>query len=300
MRKQQSNSNLVEKNRNAWTVGGLVLALSVGVFLAAPSASAEVVDGVDASKGVTFLTERRETIDLRSDPRILASRAGLSPVDLSRDRLARPPRYQERPTGEWQGMRVDLNVRQACSSSDQCGNALVCVRGACSPCSTDDQCGEGAVCALDHCVLKENASCQRREDCAGTSSENASEDALCMLSGYSHAPRGNEEMEAFCAVPTGGTAQSEEDHERLLSTLDARSVKVPVPVDGAALLADVERHLSEAASGEDGVEIIDPYYSEEGVEIIDPYYFEGGIDPIDSVAPIDPEGDTRANEVGGN
>ncbi len=314
----QSTSNLRAGAHSTLTLGAPALALVLGVFLAATTAAAQ------SSERVAEETTRAvETGDLRSDSRVIASRVGLSPVDLSRDPLAQPPRYQERPTGEWQGMRVDLNVRQACKKSDQCGNALACIRGVCSPCRTDAQCGKGSICALDHCVLEENTSCRQRVDCGGV--DGGDDVPLCMLSGYSHTPRGNEEMQAFCAVPSGGTAQSQEDHERLLSTLDARSVKIPVPVDVAALLADVEQHLADASSGEEGVEIIDPYYieggidpvdatsGEDGVEIIDPYYIEGGIDPVDAtsdgdgigiivphfiegdIGPIDPEGDTRGN-----
>ena len=293
MRKNQSNSKLTKEGRNNWAPVLLVVAGLLLASLAATTASAEFMTSVDPAANVSFADERRAGMDLRSDPRIDANRVGLSTADLSTDRLARPPKYQERPSGEWQGMRVDLNVRQACKTSDQCGNALVCIRGACLPCGTDDQCGEGAVCVLDHCVLEENAICRQRSDCAGTSSENAAEDALCMLSGYSHTPRGNEEMEAFCAVASGGTAQSQEDHERLLSVLDARAVKMPVPVDGAALLADVEQHLAQASPGQGSAEIIDPYFHEGGIDPIDsiaPIDSISPVDPIDSIAPIDPEG----------
>lgn len=254
MRNHQSISNPCSDARNASILGALALALVLAVSVTAGNASAQSAEMVyTTTHPVDAVVD--PTGDLAPDPRVIARRVGLSPVDLSMDPLAQPPRYRERPAGEWKGMRVDLNVRQTCRDSKDCGNALACLDRVCSPCNQDAQCGAREVCVLDHCVRDENASCRSRAECGAVATGSEPGDALCVLSGYSNNVRGNEEMRAFCQVLEGGTAQSREEFERSMRIIDARSVRMPTPVDGSALLADVETHLAQrtprAESGND-------------------------------------------------
>jgi hypothetical protein len=107
-------------------------------------------------------------------------------------------RYHPRPEGEWQGMLVDLAIQPPCERSEQCGMARACVGGRCAPCTSDSDCAAAEVCVLDHCVLRIQANCRVRKDCRD-------EDAMCVLSGYTAAPRGNEKTRADCISSRGGT-----------------------------------------------------------------------------------------------
>lgn len=97
---------------------------------------------------------------------------------------------------EWQGMLVDSLVEIECRKSEDCGLALACRDGQCAPCVVDSHCSPGESCVLDHCVTTENVACTTYADCG---------DALCVLSGYSATPRGNDGMRAFCRGSSGGS-----------------------------------------------------------------------------------------------
>lgn len=151
--------------------------------------------------------------------------------------LAQPPNYQFRESGEWQGMLVDLNIKQMCGNSNHCGNALACILGTCSPCTEDVQCGKGAVCVLDHCVREKNVSCRTRTDCASVAD---SSESLCVLSGYSSDVRGNNDMQAYCVNADGGTHQDQFDFESLREHIDSVTTSFPSPIDSGAMMEEVE------------------------------------------------------------
>lgn len=123
-----------------------------------------------------------------------ASQIVRTPSEL--DRALGPPRWHPRPDGEWDGMRVNLNVQPPCDGPDLCGLARACKGGRCGPCEVDVECASGESCVLDHCVRSANVSCRRRADCGPRSS--------CILSGYSAGVRGNEDMRAYCVAEASG------------------------------------------------------------------------------------------------
>jgi hypothetical protein len=60
---------------------------------------------------------------------------------------------------------------------------------------------------LDHCILRELASCRQKADCAA--------DAWCILSGYTAKRRGNEDMRSLCVSDSSGGSpldQRDEPH----------------------------------------------------------------------------------------
>lgn len=112
--------------------------------------------------------------------------------------LLGPPRWYPRPPSEWQGMLVNLNLTPHCDSSALCGLARACKDAKCMPCEQDGECADGEACVLDHCVRRELVTCRRSANCLAKE--------VCILSGYSNLPRGNEGMRAICVDPAGGTA----------------------------------------------------------------------------------------------
>lgn len=58
-------------------------------------------------------------------------------VVVSVDHLLGPPRWHPRPPGEWDGMRVNLNLTPPCEASALCGLARACKGGKCMPCEAD-------------------------------------------------------------------------------------------------------------------------------------------------------------------
>ncbi len=100
------------------------------------------------------------------------------------------PRWFPRAPDEWQGMYVDLDMAPACNESADCGLGLACIDGRCTACTEDEQCARGEGCALDRCLPLSGLECRRRRDCP--------QNHLCMLSGISPDPRGNETMRSTC------------------------------------------------------------------------------------------------------
>lgn len=131
-----------------------------------------------------------------------------------------PPAYSARDANEWQGMRIDMSNPQICRETRHCGLALACTAGACGPCRADAGCMAGEACVLEHCVRNENADCRRRADCEG--------DALCVLTGYSTGPRGNEDMRSMCLAPTGGVDEDEANRPPV-DVVPSAPMPVPVP-----------------------------------------------------------------------
>lgn len=102
--------------------------------------------------------------------------------------------FHPRDPYEWQGMLVNLTMRQlACADSAQCGLALACIGGTCLPCSSDSQCAVGEACVLDHCAQRELVTCRSRRDCPGQN--------YCRLTGFSPGPRSNRELGSVCSSP---------------------------------------------------------------------------------------------------
>src|SRR5512132_3581758 len=110
------------------------------------------------------------------------------------------PVYHPRPATEWQGMRVDVSHQASCERTELCGLAMVCHNGHCGPCEKDSECAPAEGCVLDHCVPVSNIECRLRADCESPTK-------ICVLSGYSHDPRGNAEMRAYCLDKLGGPEQ---------------------------------------------------------------------------------------------
>lgn len=106
------------------------------------------------------------------------------------------PRWYPRPTEEWQGMLVNLNITPPCDSSATCGLGRACILSKCMPCELDEQCASGEVCVLEHCLHKEFAACRRAAECQSHSK--------CVLSGYSSGPRGTEDTHSDCVSPLSG------------------------------------------------------------------------------------------------
>lgn len=113
-----------------------------------------------------------------------------------------PPKFHPRPKDEWQGMLIDMNLRPMCERTEQCGLGLVCREEHCLPCLRDGECEPNESCVLDHCVRTEFVGCHSRRDC--------DDEELCVLTGYSADPRGNEKMKSKCLSPFGGHKIEEE------------------------------------------------------------------------------------------
>lgn len=123
-------------------------------------------------------------------------------------RLAIPTEtYHPRDAEEWQGMLVDMSMRQLCDESARCGLGLSCLDdGRCGPCARDSDCAGGEACALDHCLPASQVGCTARSDCA-----HEGEGAYCVLSGLTGGePRGNSKMRSYCLVGSGGDAPDPE------------------------------------------------------------------------------------------
>ena len=120
---------------------------------------------------------------------------------------AAPPERHVHPRDpeEWQGMLVDANAKPPCESITGCGLGRACKNGLCVACERDSDCGPTETCVLDHCVLKDLAACRSRADCA--------RESLCILSGYTAKPRGNENMRSFCIDPQSGAERLEHSDE---------------------------------------------------------------------------------------
>lgn len=108
-----------------------------------------------------------------------------------------------RPPSEWQGMPQNPDLTWPCEEADQCGLARACIDGSCRACTSDGDCASAEGCVLDHCVDIESIACRLAEDC--------DPDELCVLSGYSATPRGNDGMNSFCRPSTGGSESGVED-----------------------------------------------------------------------------------------
>jgi hypothetical protein len=140
-----------------------------------------------AAKLPTFATDTGSGIQAAEEP-------ALGPGFES---VIGPPRWAPRAPGEWDGMRVNLNVTPPCDSSAICGLGRACKAGRCSACENDTDCTRSEGCVLEHCIRKELIECRHASDCGGKK--------LCVFSGYSSLPRGNEGMRAYCLDPESGT-----------------------------------------------------------------------------------------------
>jgi hypothetical protein len=163
----------------------------------------------------------------RADER-LGTRA---PTGVAPNEPLPDPVYHRRDKDEWQGMLVNLSMQALCDGTKSCGLAAACVSGRCGPCSHDRECGSDELCALDHCVLRQNATCRSRRDCR-------TPDSRCILTGYSSDPRGNLEMRSQCLEPSGGEARA----ESLPSDEGIPPSTMPVAI-GDVLLKSVRQHV---------------------------------------------------------
>jgi hypothetical protein len=117
--------------------------------------------------------------------------------------------YASRPSGEWQGMPIDLTRSPPCDASEHCGLARACVNGVCTACDDDSDCTSSEGCVLGHCVQKSLMHCRSKRDCGA--------DEMCILSGYSSDARGNESMTSVCNPSSGGKEQRELVHQEVLA-----------------------------------------------------------------------------------
>jgi hypothetical protein len=121
-------------------------------------------------------------------------------------------------------MLVDTSLQALCDVPGRCGLAMACRAGRCGPCEQDSHCDAGEVCVLDHCVKRELAECRRRRDCADP-------EALCVLSGLSSGPRGNEAMRAWCLSPQGGAEEPPSPPEAQAPGEAPPREPTPVPIE---------------------------------------------------------------------
>lgn len=162
---------------------------------------------------------RAEPTTTKTDPHVIVS----APSLVQATQIARQPRqpdtatpvhhplqpqtqeqYHERNPHEWQGMLVDMSMRQVCDQTTSCGLALSCSDdGQCGPCAVDDDCAGGEACVLDHCLPASQVACTSRDDCAHIAG--MGDDAYCVLSGLTGGEhRGNSQMRAHCQASAGG------------------------------------------------------------------------------------------------
>ena len=128
------------------------------------------------------------------------------PVDAYARGIGPQSIYHPRAANEWQGMLVDISVSVSCESTSFCGLAASCRDGKCGPCVSDEHCLAGEACVLDHCVLASMVGCRSRVDC--------DPEHLCILTGYSAGPRGNDDLRAICSSESGGREQPLETEVR--------------------------------------------------------------------------------------
>lgn len=208
---------------------GCLIAALMGMYAGLPEDAAAPAEAAPASVG----PPRAESAALRTGttsqpmPHAPPARTGeLSPG------LLPPPTYHPRAPKEWQGMLVNTSLQAECGTASHCGLAMACLSGRCGPCMLDGDCAAGERCVLDHCVKAGNVACRSRADCGG--------EALCVLTGYSPDPRGNEEMRANCLSTTGGVPQDESAVAR--PTLPPGR---PPPIQPRALLDSIHARASE-------------------------------------------------------
>jgi hypothetical protein len=113
-----------------------------------------------------------------------------------------PSSIVPRPAGEWQGMPIDRARQAACDTTDRCSLARACRDGHCGACELDEECLVGEACVLQHCILETKVGCRSRASCKTKE--------LCILSGYSAGPRGNEDLRSYCNPFRGGREQIEQ------------------------------------------------------------------------------------------
>lgn len=182
-------------------VGAIVVALAVSGWL------------IGRSVGTHAATEpepERSSVD----PHVTVRAPAIAERILEKKETPTNPRlqipeetYHPRDADEWQGMLVDMSMRQLCDESSRCGLGLSCLAdGKCGPCERDADCAAGEACVLDYCLPASNVECSAREDCA-----HVSDDAYCVLSGLTGGePRGNSDMRSYCLASSGGDAPDPE------------------------------------------------------------------------------------------
>lgn len=166
------------------------------------------------------------------DPALDQRAVAAAQISQRRPELATAvPRPHPRAEGEWQGMLVDMSMRQTCDVSQRCGLGLSCRSdGLCGPCEIDSDCASGEACVLDHCLPADNVECTAAADCIRLGPE-----AVCALSGLTGGePRGNSKMRAYCLKGTGGESPSPETAKPRLA-----GHAQPPPFDRRDLLQDL-------------------------------------------------------------
>ena len=146
------------------------------------------------------------------DPRL-----PVRPVDAAGSVLAGGPtdqpvdadiaQYFPRAESAWQGMPVDMNLRQECSTTAECSDWLVCWSdGRCGPCGDDQPCLSGETCVLDHCVADGAYACGDNSDCR--------DDEVCILErAGSGSTRADGFVRSICVGPGGGEEPRTEPSE---------------------------------------------------------------------------------------
>jgi hypothetical protein len=120
------------------------------------------------------------------------------PSGTSRAAATSGPNWAARPAAEWQGMLINLDFTPPCADSADCGLARACLDHRCVPCEDDEHCGKGESCVLQHCLRSELVECRHASECGPAS--------MCILSGYSEGPRGNESTRAHCMSNFSGAS----------------------------------------------------------------------------------------------
>lgn len=150
-------------------------------------------------RAAVALSSRQEREPQRFERRSASEHEVLAPVPPQPVQVRR--RWHPRDPNEWQGMLVDDDAVPPCDRPDSCGLGRACKQGRCVACGYDSDCATNEACVLDHCVVKELVSCRRRVDCDRNS--------LCILSGYTAKPRGNEQMRSLCVNEASGAGAIE-------------------------------------------------------------------------------------------
>lgn len=114
------------------------------------------------------------------------------------------PDASTRGPGEWRGMRVDMQHRSQCASTEHCSASTACWEdGQCGPCRADAECLGHEICVLEHCVASEAAACRSVRDCP--------DDGLCgLVRTEQPSPRpGGPALASTCGARAGGVSDEQ-------------------------------------------------------------------------------------------